>query len=61
MRVTTYKAQEGKFPVLVEPAVGKGLPPVVLNDVTVETLKERLAPALRQIRGEPAIEPPFSQ
>lgn len=51
MRVSIYKLPEGRIDILVEAAVGHGKPPITLQKVTRETLRDRLNPVLEVQRG----------
>lgn len=51
MKVSIFKLPDGRIDIMVEAAVGHGKPPVVLQDVTRETLRERLAPVLATQKG----------
>lgn len=50
MRIHVYKDPEGNLSVLVEPSVGKGKPPVLLHDITAETVAERVLPVVETMR-----------
>ena len=51
MRVHIYKRDEGQLTVMVEPTHGKGLPPVLLENVTAENVAEVVGPVIAAARA----------
>ncbi|MCK4960794.1 MAG: hypothetical protein KAT00_15380 [Planctomycetes bacterium] len=51
MRVHIYKPEDGEFTILLEPAVGRGLHPVLVHGVTTENVKEQVGPLVDKMRG----------
>lgn len=55
MKVSVYKGPEGKLSVLVQASPGKGRPPVVIPEVTLQNIQEKVLPlveAMRKPKGE---------
>ena len=50
MRVSIYKRENGQLDVLVEASVGRGLGPVVIQDVTPRDIKEKVLPTIQAMR-----------
>lgn len=50
MRVSVYKADDGRLSIWVEPSLGRGLPPVLLRNVTEKNVKEALLPVVERLR-----------
>lgn len=51
MRVHVYKHDDGDMSVLLEPSPGKGRPPVVLQGITSENVREKVLPQLAAMRA----------
>ena len=61
MKVSVYKGPEGKLSVLVQASVGGGLAPVVVPEVTLENIQEKVRPlvvAMRRPKRTQQPEPP---
>lgn len=52
MRVRVFIGKEGILSVLVEPSRGKGLVPVVIQDVKLGEVVEKVGPTISAMRGE---------
>lgn len=50
MKVSVYLMEEGKMAVLVEAALGKGLSPLMIRDITPENVLEKVGPAIETYR-----------
>lgn len=57
MKVWVYKNEDGTMSVLVQAAPGKGRPPVVLQPITPENVKEQLLPLVNAMRRPKGAEP----
>lgn len=54
MRVYIYKGIGEALHVLVEPSLGRGLPPQLLKDVTKQDIRERVEPVVRHLKRQPS-------
>ena len=50
MKISIYKGREGVLSALVQASVGKGRPPVVLQGITRENVREKILPLVVKMR-----------
>lgn len=57
MKVRVYPEEGGTFSVLIEPSIGRGLPPVLLQGLTKADLKGKVSTEIIRLR-RPEVQPP---
>lgn len=50
MRIHIFKRADGSLSVMLEPSIGKGLAPVLLQDITPDNVTEKVLPEVEKMR-----------